>query len=350
MASCPNSPTIPPRSPFAYFSERVRGCLKRSQTQANLSQRNESSQSEEENILVIPTSNASNYAALPKYPTVLNDEFGYVGSAIIFNFQNFPNSPKLEFRSGSDKDVCLLKDLLDRAQMKTTIHNDLSKVDMLKELNTFAKSEDHRHGCVAFIFILSHGNETCIAASDGELVYLEAEVYPIFYHDNCKELIGKPKNFVIQSCRGKKEQIGTAKDSISGKYDLIPNVSDISIVYASIPFYSAYRNVSGSWLITSYTEVLGALNEMDYEDREYKRLLMRVSQSINEKTSFLGKKTTIDITYRGFDSLLYMPELLTTEELRKKEQVKREAFRKQEQENRRSWSQKFEEFISSWKP
>ena len=268
---------------------------------------------------------SSGYPPLSRYTTTLNVVLGYYGSAIIFNFERFPNEK--DFRKGSDKDVSLLKDLLDRAQMKTTIYKNLPKNEMLKQLQKFAKSEDHLRGCMAFIFILSHGDRTSIDASDGESVYLEEEIYPIFYHDNCPYLKGKPKNFVIQSCRGEKEQLGTFKDAKQfyvSRIPLIPNVSDISVVYASIPFYVSYRDVTGTWLIKSYTEELGAINEMDYEDREYKRLLMRVSQSVMKKSTHKGNcKTTIEIYYRGFDSLLYLPELLTIEELNEKQQKER---------------------------
>lgn len=142
-------------------------------------------------------------------------------------------------------------------------------------------------------------------------------MYPLFYHDNCPDLIKKPKNFVIQCCRGDQEQ-DLVKSSTNG-VATIPNVSDISIVYSTIPLNVSYRNSStGSWLISSYCEVLGSFGN----DHDYDSLLKKVSQRVQEKSSINGKKMTIEICYRGFDCYLKL-KLLTSEEVRMREREER---------------------------
>lgn len=67
----------------------------------------------------------------------------------------------------------------------------------------FAADQDHRHGDSSFVCLLSHGEEGFIFGTDGRKLQLDS-VFKLFDNSNCPTLLGKPKIFVIQACRGGK--------------------------------------------------------------------------------------------------------------------------------------------------
>ena len=66
-----------------------------------------------------------------------------------------------------------------------------------------AKNEDHRHANAFIFVILSHGDDGYILCRDGDKMHLET-LYQQFDGKHCKHLIGKPKIFIVQACRGGK--------------------------------------------------------------------------------------------------------------------------------------------------
>ena len=232
------------------------------------------------------------------------------GAAVIYNFQKFKwNS----YRSGSEHDVANLEFLFKRMELTIFKYENLSRKEFLTSLKTFSKYKGHKKGSMIFVAILSHGNHNSIETYDGKLVNLDMDVYPLFYHDACPDLIKKPKNFIIQCCRGDQEQdlVNSSTNGVS----TIPNVSDISIVYSTIPLHVSYRNSStGSWLISSYCEIIGEYGN----DYDYETLTMKVSQQVQERSNN-GRRMTIERTFRGFDCYLQL-KLLDPKELHEREE------------------------------
>ena len=257
---------------------------------------------------------------LKHYKNDLDEEYGHRGSSAIFNFQYFENNAD---RAGSEHDVANLTVLFKRLGLKVfPVYESLTKKEFLKSLKAFAKYEGHKKGNMIFVSILSHGDNNVIETSDGKLVNLDVEVYPLFYNDACPDLINKPKNFVIQSCRGDNTQQGIFHDfkSSANGVKANRNVADISIVYSTIPLHVSYRiAATGSWLISSYCDVIGEFGN----DYKYNELLMLVSQEVDKKTSLQGKKMTPEINYRGFDRYFQL-KLLTPEEVHEKEEREKE--------------------------
>ena len=73
---------------------------------------------------------------------------------------------------------------------------------MMRTINDFSKSDDHRFGQMCVVIILSHGNDGgLINAADGKSVSTEY-VLRRFNNDACPALKGKPKFFILQACRG----------------------------------------------------------------------------------------------------------------------------------------------------
>ena len=77
----------------------------------------------------------------------------------------------------------------------------LSSQEMVNKLKEFAKLPDHADMDACFVCLLSHGEEGFIFGTDGKRIPLE-EIFMLFGNTNCKGLIGKPKVFIIQACRG----------------------------------------------------------------------------------------------------------------------------------------------------
>ncbi|CAL8102460.1 unnamed protein product [Calicophoron daubneyi] len=118
--------------------------------------------------------------------------------------------------------------------------------------------------------ILSHGCNGIIFATDGEIP-AERVVAP-FKGDRCRTLVGKPKLFFIQACRGMTFDKGVplpwSTDSVAGDVLVtkIPVESDILVVHSTVPGFYAWRNsLNGSWFIQELCRVL----EEDVEKPEH---------------------------------------------------------------------------------
>ena len=93
--------------------------------------------------------------------------------------------------------------------LKVAIESDKTKETVLKILKE-PLSEAY-HGLM--VFIMTHGDEEGkLYGSDGEDVKVK-DVASLFNASNCSVLIGKPKLFVIQACRGGDSDSGAKKES-----------------------------------------------------------------------------------------------------------------------------------------
>lgn len=81
-------------------------------------------------------------------------------------------------------------------------------------------------------------------------------LFDIFMGDNCRTLVGKPKLFFVQACRGLKCDKGIAKfDDTDAKgstenFITLPSTADQLIMYSTPEGFVSMRNtVDGSWFI-----------------------------------------------------------------------------------------------------
>ncbi|XP_078614781.1 uncharacterized protein LOC144883951 isoform X3 [Branchiostoma floridae x Branchiostoma japonicum] len=80
--------------------------------------------------------------------------------------------------------------------------------DMLREIERFSTLDDHKDRSCCIVFLMSHGQEGCIMGRDGQRVKLK-DIFRLFDNIHCESLLGKPKLFFIQSCRGANVDRGT---------------------------------------------------------------------------------------------------------------------------------------------
>uniref|UniRef100_A0AAY4B5T8 Caspase-3 n=1 Tax=Denticeps clupeoides TaxID=299321 RepID=A0AAY4B5T8_9TELE len=130
------------------------------------------------------------------------------------------------------------------------------------ERHTVSK-EDHSQSASFVCVLLSHGEEGVIYGTDGVVELKELTRY--FRGDQCRSLVGKPKLFFIQACRGTGLDCGTETescietDSVSdhSSTERIPVEADFLYAYSTAPGYYSWRNVAtGSWFVQSLCSLL----------------------------------------------------------------------------------------------
>ena len=151
--------------------------------------------------------------------------------------------------------------------------------------------EDHSDADCFVCVVLSHGEEGVIFGTDKELEIKEMANY--FKGDRCPGLIGKPKIFIIQACRGYQTDEGVpvnVADARPMDADDFPNVepqciklpveADFLFAYSTVPGYYSWRNgMLGSWFVQGLTEMLGKYGET----MEIQQLLTKVHRMVSQK-------------------------------------------------------------------
>ena len=125
--------------------------------------------------------------------------------------------------------------------------------------------------------IFSHGGDGVIYGTNGESVRMNDLKYA-FNHDECSELSGKPKLFVIQACRGGKymnfDHLYTQQQPKKNDSEVLTNhwprevpmtlapIRDTLDLYASLSEFLSFRNQPGKLLAVNRWQMIltGALD------------------------------------------------------------------------------------------
>ncbi|XP_072904224.1 caspase-7-like isoform X2 [Hemitrygon akajei] len=211
-----------------------------------------------------------------------NMNYQHIGTCIIFNNKNFQPSTGMSKRNGTDKDASNLMKTFKNLGFHTEILNDQTCQQMLQKLSNVAKS-DHSQMAAFICVFLSHGEEGLLYGTDG---YEEIKTFTsIFRGDLCRSLIGKPKLFFIQACRGNEFDAGVETDGIetdskgepATSLQKIPIEADFLYAYSTAPGYYSWRNTAnGSWFIQSLCHVLDSYGKK----LELMQLLTRVNHKV----------------------------------------------------------------------
>ncbi|XP_048043291.1 caspase-22 [Megalobrama amblycephala] len=215
------------------------------------------------------------------------------GLCVIINNENFKDPE--DKRHGSQNDVDSLKDLFKDLGFLVEIKKDQTASD-IKQL--MIKYKDCHHADCFVCCVLSHGDETGVLGVDEEICPVNAITSP-FDGVNCPSLLGKPKVFFIQACRGHKMQIkvlaadgpGASRMQKSGNVSYsIPKDSDFLIAMSTVEGCVSLRNEnSGSWFIQSLCK---HLKQGSTRGQDILRILTKVNNEVSQRE---GKVTINEV-------------------------------------------------------
>lgn len=239
------------------------------------------------------------------------------GRCVIINIRNFK---ELSGRNGSDVDMDRTKKLFTALHFECTIFQDLTANEMMEVLSKAAQEEQQKVADCLVVVLMSHSNKDVIYGSDDESIPLKS-IYEVFDNKNCPSLLGKPKLFFIQGCRGRKLDTGTAKhgprdvmdayplpsntESVPGTRDgrlRMPFWSDMYSCYVSDDNYKAHKNTAtGSRFLSAMCSVF---SQRAY-DMHLSDLMLHVQLKVMESVSHKGNHQTPCITCVGWRKHLY---------------------------------------------
>ncbi|KAH9378264.1 hypothetical protein HPB48_021802 [Haemaphysalis longicornis] len=118
--------------------------------------------------------------------------------------------------------------------------------------------EDYTQDDCFVCWILTHGDSGCLYTSDGEQLIEDKFISP--FRKN-KGLLGKPKLFFIQACRGnivdKGQTVVIDISDSSSRICRIPTQADLLVAYSTFPGYLSWLGTdNGSWFVQAFCYVL----------------------------------------------------------------------------------------------
>ena len=149
---------------------------------------------------------------------------------------------------GCKNDLANLKALFKRLNFEIIEKKNQTAKQIQELLSKYAVSENKDTDCFCCA-ISSHGNKHGTFGADNVVFDLQETIFNTF--QNC--LIGKPKLFFIDACRGAKiNGNGTPTLKTAGSSESeIPYHSDILISYSTVQDYVSFIGNEGSWFIQS---------------------------------------------------------------------------------------------------
>ncbi|XP_077534113.1 caspase-3-like isoform X1 [Haemaphysalis longicornis] len=239
----------------------------------------------------------------------------------------------LSGRNGSYVDADRMEKLFTALHFECKKFRDLTADEMMEVLSKAAQEEQQKVADCLVVVLMSHGGtvtmrgsdngplpQQCIYGSDDEAIPLKS-IYEVFDNKNCPSLLGKPKLFFIQGCRGRKLDAGTAKhgprdvmdayplpsntESVPGTRDgrlRMPFWSDMYSCYVSDDNYKAHKNTAtGSRFLSAMCSVF---SQRAY-DMHLSDLMLHVQLKVMESVSHKGNHQTPCITCIGWRKHLY---------------------------------------------
>ena len=180
------------------------------------------------------------------------------GICIIINNHKFYHSMDEQLshpdRLGAEVDQANLIKLFEFLHYEVEVHENLSSERMIQLMLEVA-NRNHQPYDSFVCFIMSHGEDGIIHGADCSPVNLR-DLSGIM--KMCPPLMGKPKMFFIQACRGEEDGKAVSVDpeiqsdpANAAKRSTIPDDTDFFFGYATVSGKAAYRSRRhGSWFVT----------------------------------------------------------------------------------------------------
>lgn len=146
---------------------------------------------------------------------------------------------------------------------------------------------------------MSHGDDDGILCTYDGTTSVDSIIKP--FRDS-RVLVGKPKIFIIQACRGPAKDYGksstTVTDSCFGerKDKVVPTGSDELVIYGSLKGHVAYRSeIDGTWLVQNLLKVI---NGNETRNLELMGMVKKVIDSVSTIKSGHDKGMAL-VNYSG---------------------------------------------------
>ncbi|XP_036430920.1 caspase-6-like [Colossoma macropomum] len=216
------------------------------------------------------------------------------GTALIFNQERFFWQLNLRERRGTATDKIQLYVLFQQLGFNVQAFDDLTKNDMMDKLRKAAKA-DHRDADSFVCIFLSHGEDGHVFAHDDKVDI--KEITALFRGDQCESLVGKPKIFIFQACRGDitdnavtgmalDEMPSEVEEDAAGVYTL-PAGADFLMCYCVAEGFAAFRHTTlGSFYIQDLCKTL----QQQGSTLEFTELLTLVNLKVSRRTHRIKKQ------------------------------------------------------------
>ncbi|XP_036429395.1 caspase-6-like [Colossoma macropomum] len=216
------------------------------------------------------------------------------GTALIFNQERFLWKLKLRERHGTAKDKEDLTERFQQLGFHVEPYNDSNKKIMMDKLRKAAEADHTDADCFVCIF-LSHGEDGHVFARDDKVDI--KEITALFRGDQCKSLVGKPKIFIFQACRGDitdNAVTGMSQDEMSSEVEedaaivyTLPAGADFLMCYCVAEGFAAFRHTTlGSFYIQDLCETL----QEQGSTLEFTELLTLVNLKVSRRTHGIKKQ------------------------------------------------------------
>ncbi|KAJ8676109.1 hypothetical protein QAD02_011895 [Eretmocerus hayati] len=230
-------------------------------------------------------------------------------------------------RPSAKHDEANLKKLFVDMGFRVITYFDLTGEEIEEKVQEFSQMAELRRVDSAFVIVSSHGSgklghqETEILGVDYNTIGYKkvvcTNIINFFTAEKCRNLSGKPKIFIFQTCRGENEQVAvprykidaatTSRPVIEEPYihfsDTMRNYEDMLIVYATIPGYVSYRDeFNGSWFIQVLCEVF-----MNYAHKvPVQELFYMIDSRLKNIRTLSDACQTPSITSQGFNQYCFL--------------------------------------------
>ncbi|XP_030588377.1 caspase-6 isoform X2 [Archocentrus centrarchus] len=210
------------------------------------------------------------------------------GIALIFNQERFFWRLGLNDRHGTNADRYNLEKRLKNLNFEVRPYDNYKQVEVLDKLAEAAE-EDHSDADCFLIAFLSHGEDDHVYCHDGKINI--REITSMFKGNKCESLIGKPKIFIIQACRGEKhDDPVTPADAVDSRVEVFVDASAMHTLPAGADFimcysvaegyYSHRETINGSWYIQDLCEMLQKFGN----SLEFTELLTLVNRKVSMRS------------------------------------------------------------------
>lgn len=227
------------------------------------------------------------------------------GLALIFNQERFFWRLGMSDRHGTNADRYNLEKRLRELNFDVRVYENYKQVEVWEKISEAAEADHSDADCFLLIF-LSHGENDHVFTYDGKISI--PDITSLFKGDKCKSLVGKPKIFVLQACRGDKhdDPVTAACDAVDSELKTNEVVVDASAIH-TLPagadfimcysvaegYYSHRETLNGSWYIQDLCELLQKYGN----SLEFTELLTLVNRKVSMRSvgnckdpSAIGKK------------------------------------------------------------